>query len=217
MRRLLHPPPHRPSGRLALTLAPEEGLHLAVVMVEHLAGVLLPSHPALLAQAQGAAAAVASALLLLQAAQDALRHLLTVHLPRHRGSLRRVAAQEAGQRGRAPGELLRGGGQQRHGGPDHGAGWRKEQRHTRSRSTSAAAQQDTPGRDTGQRCSGSTTQCCGCGHPLTAEPQRGGSRSQDIHCWVSGNWFHVLHSLRREMILLSMFVSLQCVAEGVDS
>lgn len=174
-------------------------------MVEHLAGVHLSSHPALLAQAQGAAAAVASALLLLRAAQDALRHLLTVHLPRHCGSLRRVAAQQAGQRGRAPRELLRGGGQQRHGGPDHGAGWRKEHRHTRSRSTCAAAQQDTLRRDRGQRCCGSTTRYCGCSQPLTAGLQRGGSRSQYTQRRISGNWFHLLQTLRREIILLSMF------------
>ena len=54
-----------PGAPLALTLAPVEGLGLAVAMMEDLAGVQLSSHPALLAQAQGAAAAVASALLLL--------------------------------------------------------------------------------------------------------------------------------------------------------
>lgn len=98
---------------LALTLAPVEGLGLAVPIVEDLAGVLLSFHPALQFQAQGAAAAVASALLLLRAAQDPLCHLCTVHLPAHHGSLRRVAGQQAGQRGRAPRELLRGGGKQR--------------------------------------------------------------------------------------------------------
>ncbi|KAF3845270.1 hypothetical protein F7725_008433 [Dissostichus mawsoni] len=75
---------------LAPTLAPVEGLSLAVAMMEDLAG------------AQAAAAAVASALLLLRAAQDPLCHLCAVHLPAHRGSLRRVAGQQAGQRERAP-------------------------------------------------------------------------------------------------------------------
>ena len=125
---------------LALTLAPVEGLGLAVVLMEDLAGVHLSFHPALLAQAQDAAAAVASALLLLWAAQDPLCHLSTVHLPAHHGSLRRVAGQQAGQRGRAPRELLRGGGKQRDWGPDRGASWRGEQRHTRSRLTSTVGQ-----------------------------------------------------------------------------
>ena len=53
------------SAPLALTLAPVEGLDLAVAMMEDPAGVQLSFHPALPAQAQGAAAAVASALLLL--------------------------------------------------------------------------------------------------------------------------------------------------------
>lgn len=125
---------------LGLTLAPVEGLGLAVAMMEDLAGVQLSFQPALLAQAQGAAAAVASALLLLRAGQDPLCHRRAVHLPAHRGSLRRVASQQAGQRGRAPRELLRGGGKQRDRGPDRGAGWRGEQRHTRSRSTSTVGQ-----------------------------------------------------------------------------
>lgn len=175
--------------------------------MEHRAAVRLSSHPALLAQGQGAAAAVAAALLLLRAAHDALRHLLTVHLPRHRGSLRRVAAQQAGQRGRAPGELLRGGGQQRHGGPDHGAGWRKEQRHTRSRSTWAAAQQDTLRRDSrGQRCCGSTAQRCGCSQPLSKGRQPRGSRSEYTQARIPLDCFCLIHTLRLwEIILLSVF------------
>ncbi|KAI9537674.1 hypothetical protein NQZ68_022335 [Dissostichus eleginoides] len=104
-----------PAAPLDPTLAPVEGLSLAVSMMEDLAG------------AQAAAAAVASALLLLRAAQDPLCHLCAVHLPAHRGSLRRVAGQQAGQRERAPRELLRGGGgQQRDGGPEHGARCRGE-------------------------------------------------------------------------------------------
>lgn len=108
-----------------------DGLALNLAMMVDLAGVLLSFHPALLAQGQGAEAAVASALLLLGGGQDALCHLRTVHLPAHLGSLRRVLGQQAGQRGRAPRELLRGGGEQRDGGCGHGAGWRGEQRHTR--------------------------------------------------------------------------------------
>jgi len=134
------------SAPLALTLAPLEGLELPVLMMEDPAGEQLSFHPALWAQAQGAAAAVASALLLLWAGQDPLCHLCTVHLPAHHGSLRRVAGQQAGQRGRAPGELLRGGGKQRDWGSDHGASWRGEQRHTRSRLTSTVGQ--TAGHET---------------------------------------------------------------------
>lgn len=106
---------------LGLTVAPVEGAALTVSVMEDPAGVQLSFHPAPLAQAQGAAAAVTSALLLLWAAHHPLCHLSTVHLPAHHGPLRRVAAQQADQRGQTPRELLRGGGQQGDWGADCGA------------------------------------------------------------------------------------------------
>lgn len=125
---------------LAFTPAPAQGLGLCVAMMDDLAGVKLSLQPAFLAQGQGAAAAVAITLLLLWAGQDPFCHLSAVHLPSHLGSLWRVAGQQAGQCGRAPREILRGGLKQRDWGSDHGASWKGEQEHTRSRLTSAVGQ-----------------------------------------------------------------------------
>ena len=114
-----------PLQSLDTTVTSPEGSQITGVVMADPAGVHLSLFPAYLAQGQGAATAVATTLLFFCGGQDPLLHLRSVHLPAHHRPLGGVVTQQAGQCGRAPGELLRGRGEQRHFGPDRGTSWKR--------------------------------------------------------------------------------------------